>query len=95
MIRKSLAPVIRAASTNSFSRSDSTTRANDARRVEPAEDTEDQREREHPGNQEPPNVIALSVSPAVHASAMMKRRAGKTMTISVRRETIVSTQPRK
>ena len=35
-IRMSLAPIIRAASTNSFSRSDSMT-AHDARRVEPAE----------------------------------------------------------
>ena len=40
-------------------------------------------------------MIALSVSPAVTRTAMMKRRAGKTMTISVRRDTTVSTQPRK
>ena len=40
-------------------------------------------------------MIALSVSPAVTRTAMMKRRIGKTMTISVRRDTTVSTQPRK
>jgi hypothetical protein len=44
MIRESVAPVIRAASTNSFSRSEKT--------IEPAEDREDERQREHAGLEE-------------------------------------------
>ncbi len=42
MMRQSLAPVISAASTNSFSRSESTLRADDPGGVEPAEEREDE-----------------------------------------------------
>jgi hypothetical protein len=40
-------------------------------------------------------VIVFSCSPTVAWIAMMKSRPGNTMIISVRRETTVSTQPRK
>ena len=40
-------------------------------------------------------MIWFSVFPATTRIAMMKSRNGKTMTISISRETTVSTQPRK
>ena len=43
----------------------------------------------------PPKVIAFSCGPTTTRRAMMKRRNGKTMTISISREMTVSTQPRK
>ena len=42
-----------------------------------------------------PKVMLFSESPTVEASAMMKSSAGNAIVISVTRETIVSTQPRK
>ena len=41
-----------------------------------------------------PNVIVSSRGPIVDASAMMKRRYGNAIVISVTREITVSTQPR-
>jgi len=43
----------------------------------------------------PPNVMLSSLSPTVEARAMMKSSAGNAIVISVTRETVVSTQPRK
>ena len=42
-----------------------------------------------------PKVMLLRLSPTVEASAMMKRSDGNAIVISVTREMIVSTQPRK
>ena len=65
MMRESSRPVMRAASTNSFSRSESTCAADDARRVEPREEGDHEHEGEHAGREEPPNVISFNRSPAV------------------------------
>ena len=64
MIRQSDAPVILAASTNSFSRRESTWPRTMRRRVEPAEDGEDEHEGEHAGGEEPErDPVQLLVPP--------------------------------
>ena len=47
-----------------------------------------------PGWSSPPKVIVFRRSPTVAATAITKSRYGNAITISVSRETPVSTQPR-
>ena len=93
MIRQSLPPVISAASTNSFSRSESTlARMMRAGKNQP--NVQKSHERHHALAEQPPKVTPSRRPPTVLASAITNSRAGNAIVISVRRETTVSTQPR-